>query len=145
MDMCCSTGEDSDGETRPKSRGLRGCGPSHRGWRTMAAVEESGGVPSFLVTIGGREASREGGGGENAARKCGRGGQGEKRGTGGAFYGGPVARQRERGKGSEVEGGPGGELRPRSAGRRWRGGGPVGGRSRARRRWVEQRGDRGVA
>jgi hypothetical protein len=57
----CSTGDDGDGETRPNSRGLRGgCGPTHRRWQTVAAVEEFDEVPSFSVAVGGREASREG-------------------------------------------------------------------------------------
>jgi hypothetical protein len=92
-------------------------------------VEESGGVPSFSITVGGREASREGAVEERTrARGRERGGRGEKggRSTVGAFYGGPVARQRERAGGPELKGGLCGELRPRGVGRRWRGGGGSG-------------------
>jgi hypothetical protein len=56
----CSTGKDGNGDTRPNLRGLRGCGPAHRGWWTAMTVEVSGGVPSFSVAVGGCEASREG-------------------------------------------------------------------------------------
>jgi hypothetical protein len=125
----CSTGEDDDGETQPNSRGLRGVWPSSP---RMADGGGSGGVwwgPELLGHrrwTGGVEGG--GGGGENAARGRERGGRGKKGGRSmvGAFYGGPVARQRERAGGPELKGGLCGELRPRDVGRRWRGGGGSG-------------------
>jgi hypothetical protein len=71
------------------------------------AVVESSGVPSFSVTVGGREASREGAVEERTwhVDVDERDGAKMGRAAAGAFYGGPVARQRERGRGSGVDGG----------------------------------------
>jgi hypothetical protein len=102
----CSTGEDGDGETQPNSRGLGG-GPAHRGWRMTAAVEESSGVLSFSVAIDRRKASREGRWRRERVTRAWTRETGQKAGraAAGAFYGGPVAWQRERAGGPELKGG----------------------------------------
>jgi hypothetical protein len=108
-------------------------------WMTVA-MEESGGVPSLSVTVGGQEASTEGAVEERAWQSAWMRGTRRKRGTtvADAFYGGPVARaERKKGWGSGVwrrvegkmgqrEGGPGaagnnlgGQHRPPAGGHGW--------------------------
>jgi hypothetical protein len=67
----------------------------------MAAMEESGGVPSLSVTVGGHEASREGAVEERAQHLGMDEGDGAKRGTAAAdaLSGGPGARHRGKGQG----------------------------------------------
>jgi hypothetical protein len=89
------------------------------------AVEESGGVPSFSVAVGGWEASREGRWRRERGTRAWtrRTGRKSRTGSGRRLLWWPGGATETKGQGSGVEGGSGGELRPRGAGRRWRGAG----------------------
>jgi hypothetical protein len=74
-------------------KGRRGAASGSPSGRTTTTMEESGGVPSLSITVGGQEAGREGQWRREYDTRAWMRGRGKKGGTAAAdaFYGGPMA------------------------------------------------------